>query len=99
MKRQVFHKPAVKNVAPLHKMQLMELRNKITKQATRDSVIALLGISAYVLHNDFGFGHKRLVKVTDLLLEHLKMFEAGEVTMDDYRNILKEECDIDSIEM
>lgn len=98
MNKKVYHK-AAKKIHPLHQMQLMELKKKATEQAALFSVKRLLGMSAYVMRNNFGFGKKRLEQLTELLLEHLRMFEQGEVTMKDYDDILRDECGINFIEL
>lgn len=54
----------------------------------------MLGIPVMVLHDQFGFGRKRLEKFTDATLELYDSFEKDYITLDDLIQTIYEETSV-----
>lgn len=55
----------------------------------------ILLMMSFVIHDKFGFGNKRLVKLHEYFEETAHMLSEGVMSWDDVVEIMRDECDID----
>lgn len=75
-------------------------RQQVTNRRDADKLVqsahrAYMLIGLMTLHNDFGFGSKRLEKFAEAWNENLKRFNSGELKLDGVERIMSESYGIE----
>ena len=66
-----------------------------TDKLIEDSYYNIRLIAYQILHDKFGFGQKRIVRVENTIDAYLTSQEQGEISFAGLEKVLKEKCDID----
>jgi hypothetical protein len=82
----------------LSKADIKKIKDEAMTEAIDKAFILMLGLPVMVLHDKFGFGAKRLERLTDEVLELYDSYNKGFLTLDDIMNTLKEETGLELIQ-
>jgi hypothetical protein len=83
-KPQTFSEPYVKKI-----------RKKEREKAVEDFYTGMICIYAMALHDTFGFGKKRIEKVSMRVKELFEGLESGEISSKEVERVVKEELDLE----
>lgn len=83
-----------------NKNELDSIRNYTKKQKSVESMFVeshrnISLISYQILHDKFGFGHKRIVKVEQTINSYLESYADNEISAEQLQFFMKEKCGID----
>lgn len=86
----------------LSKDQLLGIQQGATRNAAETAFLLMLGIPVLMLRDHFGHlmrrevdGKSREQRFVDYCIEFYRQFDRGLYTLDDIREVLKDECDIE----
>ena len=86
--------PPKKEKTPTYNFTLAQIED-IKRQAARDAVHSILdltlGFPVMVMHDKHGWGHTRLDRFIDDVLDLYDSYEKGYLTLEDIRRVLQEE--------
>lgn len=71
--------------------QIEAIKRQAAKDAVQEVMELTLGLPCMVLKDKFGFGKIRLKRFIDRLLELYDSYDKGYLSLEDVRNVLKEE--------
>lgn len=97
MNRAARRKSGIKKKVPTYVMntqQIKTLKEDVAKEAMERAFILMLGIPVMALHDQFGFGRKRIEKFADAVLELYDSFEKGYVSLEDLIQTILEETGV-----
>lgn len=82
-------------VYTLTEKQLADLKKQCTDTAVDYAFMYLVGMSIRVLHEQFGFGRqKRLPRFADALIDEYERYLSGDMTPDQYRDLIYQNCGV-----
>jgi len=82
----------------LSKADIKKIKDEAMTEAIDKAFILMLGLPVLTMRDKFGFGPKRLERLTDEVLELYDSFNKGYLTLDDILETIKEETGLELIQ-
>lgn len=88
--------PAVNEpVINVKKSDITRMRQEDTEKAIDIAMVLLLSIPIKVMHDKYGWGmRKRLPELSDALIDEYQAFVEGDMTLEEYRELVYEYCGV-----
>lgn len=75
--------------------QIAKLKADAVKEASEKAFVAMLGLPLLTLRDEFDFGRVRLERFMGRLLEKYECFDEGYVGLEELKQVIKEETEVE----
>ena len=79
----------------LNAAQIKKIKEDAANAAMEQAFLLMMGLSLNALRDEFDWGAVRLTRFSEKVFDLLDSFHKGFITLDDCRNIVKEETGVD----
>lgn len=83
-----------RNAKKLNAKVIKEVQEVTKEEAIKQATSAMLAATLLILHDDYGFGHKRCKDVLEKIEEEFISVSEGYLSLEDMKQTIKEELSI-----